>query len=118
KPELRSYTLIPVTLQEAEQACGCTTVSALIDCIAGNGESLETFLQHNLGPGFLNAFPIEEHIAVFSDVRRDLVGMKVESIYMAGEELQLRYVDDQGKELRLNISLNEAGKIRGLRLAG
>jgi Beta-lactamase len=117
EPELRSYTLLPVTLQQAEQQCQCSTISALIDCIAGNGK-LETFLQQNLGPGFLNAFPLEEHVAIFSDVRKELAEMSMTSILMAGEEVQLLYSDAQGKALRLNITLNEAGKIRGLRLGG
>jgi CubicO group peptidase (beta-lactamase class C family) len=72
-------------------------MKALSAIIASDGDdaTLTTWLQENLGPGFLQDMPIERHVSMFKRMRADIGANTIEAVEQIGPEefaLKLRSV--------------------------
>jgi hypothetical protein len=113
--EIRNYNPVPVTIEEAEKRINSKTVSNLIAFAQGNySGSTGTFVKENLGPGFLQSMPLEEHVSMFNSLRNDLKGAKFRELLHAGNELEFRFELLGGKIVTVKTDINMEGKIRGI----
>ena len=56
-------------------------------------------MKENLGPGFFEDFPLERHLTVFAQLRKDIGPNAIESVQQTGPEefeVKLRSQGDQG----------------------
>ncbi|MBK8340308.1 MAG: beta-lactamase family protein [Flavobacteriales bacterium] len=73
-------------------------LSAIIGS-AGDDAELTGWLKDNLGPGFFEDFPLERHLTVFKELRRDIGPNTIETVQQLGAEefeVKLRAQRDQG----------------------
>ena len=65
----------------------------------GDDAQLTAWLKENLGPGFFEDFPLERHLTVFAQLRKDIGPNAIESVQQTGPEeyeVKLRSQGDQG----------------------
>lgn len=66
----------------------------------GDDAELRTWLRANLGPGFLADVPMEQHLAVFKQLRKDIGANTIDRVERSGPDefaLQLMSVKDSSR---------------------
>ena len=94
-------------------------MKALSAIIAANGDDaeLKIWFTENFGPGFLSDFPMEQHLAVFKQLRADVGANDIDAVEQVSPEefaLKLKSTKD-GKIYRVMLHLRPSdARISGL----
>jgi CubicO group peptidase (beta-lactamase class C family) len=76
--------------------------------LAGDEPRLGSFLETGFVPDFVEFLPIEEHLAIFASLRRDLEGREVDGIELEGPfEVRLTFAG-RGSPFELRLAVEEA----------
>ena len=94
-------------------------MKALSTIIASTGEDaeLKAWFGENFGPGFLNDLPMEQHLTVFKQLRKDIGANTIEGVeQISPEEFALKLVSTKdGRRYRVMMQLRPSdAKISGL----
>jgi CubicO group peptidase (beta-lactamase class C family) len=115
EPEIREYDPVPVFLKDIENQDYLSTLSNIIALFEGRDKNgTKKFIQSNLGPGLLESMPLEQHVALFEDLRKSLDGSIYEELLRAGNEFYMHFKLENGTIKTLFVELNDMGKIRGI----
>ena len=98
KPEVVQATRSLDGVPEGQAGDRMKALSAIIGS-TGDDAALKTWIEENLGPGFLQDVPMERHMAMFKRMRADIGANNIEALEQLGPEeyaVKLRSTKDKG----------------------
>lgn len=115
EPEIRTYDPIPVSLSDIAYPDYRATFNNLIGFFESQDKSgVKAFIELNLGPGLLEGMPMEQHVALFELLGKDLDGAVYSDLLRTDSEFYMHFKLPDGTIKTLLVELNDMGKIRGI----
>jgi CubicO group peptidase (beta-lactamase class C family) len=115
EPEIHEYDPVPVFIKDIQNADYIQTLGNVIGFVEGRDKSSnKEFIQNNLGPGLLESMPMDEHIDLFTQIRKTMDSAQYQDMLQAGNEFYLNFTFPDYSIKQLFVELNDMGKIRGI----